>query len=173
MIDSIPVFKARSPGAMSKTVDAKSISSFTPCKAFSSSQKRVHSQIVGALTLTASGTVSEKISPKRVGPVVGKRRRAAPNPAPMMICIDDVDGPFVIVLVALLAVCDLNVPTQVIVKDSSAQTEHLLKQVGMPFGVMRFNDDDHDGNTFALSKKHFNGYGNADAHCGQSWLLTN
>jgi len=71
----------------------------------------------------------------------------------MMICIDDVDGPFVIVLVALLAVCDLNVPTQVIVKDSSAQTEHLLKQVGMPCGVMRFNDDDHDGNTFALSKK--------------------
>jgi hypothetical protein len=59
----------------------------------------------------------------------------------MMICIDDVDGPFVIVLVALLAVCDLNVPTQVIVKDSSAQTEHLLKQVGMPCGVMRFNDD--------------------------------
>ena len=43
----------------------------------------------------------------------------------MMICIDDVDGPFVIVLVALLAVCDLNVPTQVIVKDFERKLECL------------------------------------------------
>ena len=74
-------------------------------------------QIVGALRLTASGTVSEKISLKRVGPCRWHHTRAAPIVAAMMICMDDVDGPFVIVLVALLAVCDLNVPTEVIVQD--------------------------------------------------------
>ena len=41
----------------------------------SSTQKRVHSQIVGALSNAASGMVSEKKSASTVGPVVGSRRR--------------------------------------------------------------------------------------------------
>ena len=41
----------------------------------SSTQKRVHSQIVGAESSAASGMVSEKKSASMVGPVVGRSRR--------------------------------------------------------------------------------------------------
>ena len=104
--------------------------------------------MVGAERCTASGSVSENTSAASVGPVVGSRREAAFHLAAEIVCVDEVDGQFIIVAIALLAIDHPYIPFEPIMEKTGPLPKHFFQQIRMLVRVRTFNDDNHLANSF-------------------------
>ena len=88
---------------------------------------------------------------KRIGKNVGKQRRACGwqkaqaslDFLRFVIRINEVNGAFVVVFVALLSVDHLNIPAETIAKNARPQSEHLVHQVRVLASIVRFDRDYH------------------------------
>jgi hypothetical protein len=57
--------------------------------------------------------------------------------------MNDVDRFLIVILITFLAVYNLDIPSQTIMKDVRPQSIHLLDQMGIFMGIVLFNHDDH------------------------------
>src|SRR5579863_199700 len=113
----------------------------------------VHDPIVetDARALPDRGSAEVDGVRKRVGKEIGQEswagRRQKPQASlhfkPFIVGVNQIDRRLVVIPIALLAAGDLNVPSEPVAKDASAQPEHLLQQVRVAMRIMFFNQDDH------------------------------
>ena len=85
-----------------------------------------------------SKTLCEKSWPR-----CWQETQAALHFALFIVRMNDVDRFPIVILITFLAVYNLDIPSQTIMKDVRPQSIHLLDQMGIFMGIVLFNYDDH------------------------------